>query len=276
MYIHNLDPVLLNIGPLEIRYYGLVYVFGFLLAYGMLELYRRRGELKLTKEQISDMVFYQMLGVLVGSRLFEVFFWHPQNYIGNWIKIFYVWEGGMAFHGGLIGIAIATWLFLRKKEIAKKVAKKELTFGKLADILSIPALIALAIGRIANFLNAELVGTVTNVKWCVVFPQYDNLCRHPSQIYSGVKRVIVLGVLLWFKSISLKGKKFKDGFIFWNMVWMLGLGRFIVNFYREDPRIFGLSEGQYLGILMIVVGLVVMFRYYRKDVSELWKRIWDQ
>ena len=263
MWVHNINPTLFNIGPFEIRYYGLVYVLGFVLALFALEYYRRKKELKLTKDEIYDLLFYQMLGVLIGSRLFEVFFWHPQNYIGNPLKIFYVWEGGMAFHGGLIGIAIATYLFFRKGDVLKRAS-----FGQIADILSIPALIALALGRFANFANAELVGTITNVKWCVVFPNYDSNCRHPSQLYGALKRFIVLGVLLFLNSFRAK-KKFKAGFIFWNMVWMLGIGRFIINFFRQDSRLFGLSEGQFLGIIMFLFSIIVLWKYYKKDVKKV-------
>jgi len=255
MFIHNLNPTLIDIGPLEIRYYGLVYVIGFILLWYVL--HKKRKELKLVKKDVEDFVFYLILAVVIGSRLFHVIFWDPVYYLQNPLKIFAFWDGGMAFHGGLIGVVASVYYFCKKHK---------LKFLKLADILTFPALFALALGRIANFINGEIVGTITNIKWCVVFPRYQG-CRHPVQLYGAAGRFLLLGFLAAIKKYK---KKFKDGFIFWNFVFWMGIGRFFCDFLRADPRIFGLSMGQYLsGIMAIVAGYVLIkYHLYNKQGKD--------
>ncbi len=252
MYVHNLNPTLLDLGPLEIRYYGLVYLFGFIILYFVLNYYRKKDKLNITKDDIYDLIFYLFLGVLIGSRIFHVF-WELPYYIANPLKIFFIWEGGMAFHGGLVGVAIATYYFSKKKKIS---------FAKLADIITIPAVFVLALGRIANFVNAELYGTLTNVSWCVKFPNVDG-CRHPTQLYSALKRFAVLGILL-----LINKKKNKDGFLFWNMIILFGIGRFFIDFLREDWHFLGLSLGQYFSLIMFIVGIYVLIKYYKEDIKS--------
>src|SRR3989344_5785490 len=182
MFINNINPTLLHIGFLEIRYYGLVYLLGFILLY--LFLNKNKDKISMTKDDIYNLIFYIFLGILIGSRALHIL-WELPYYISNPIKIFYFWEGGMAFHGDLIGTAIASYYFCRKKKIS---------IAKLADIIVIPAVIVLALGRIANFINGELYGTITNAPWCVKFSDAEG-CRHPAQLYSALKRFIVLGIL---------------------------------------------------------------------------------
>jgi len=257
MYIHNLDPTLLSIGPLEIRYYGLVYVLGFFLMIWWMFYWRKKGNLKLTKDDIWDFGFYLMLGVLIGSRVFEIF-WEPSLYLKNPLNLLKFWQGGMSFHGGFVGIVLAAHLYCKKKQ---------LNFWKLADLLSIPAIFALALGRIANFINGELVGRITTVDWCVQFPNYSD-CRHPSTLYAAGKRFLVFGGLLW---LSFKNElyKFKPGFIFWNFVFWEGLGRIIVDFYRQNNLFLGVSLGQWFSLIMVMVALIVFLKYHQKD----WKRL---
>src|SRR3989338_617312 len=189
MWTHNLNPILLDLGYVEIRWYGLIYVLGFFLAVWWLQHARKQGKITLTKDEVWDLVFYLMVGVLIGSRIFEIF-WEPNYYLSNPLRLFKIWEGGMSFHGGLVGIIIACWWYCQKKQ---------LDFWKMADIISVPAILALALGRIANFINGELVGRVWNGRWCVVFPAYGEECRHPNMIYSALQRFIVFG-WLWFLS----------------------------------------------------------------------------
>jgi phosphatidylglycerol:prolipoprotein diacylglycerol transferase len=257
-FIHNINPTLVSLGPFEIRYYGLVYVIGFLITYLYLNHLLKSKKLSLTKEELYDLIFYTMLGVLIGSRLLHCLVWEPSYYLSQPWKILFIWEGGMAFHGGLIGVAISTYIFWRKPEIKKKVS-----FAKLADVISIPAAVMLAIGRIANFINGELPGRVTNAGWCWYFPGYNG-CRHPQQLYAAAKRFIIFGWML-----LLNSRKHKDGFIFWNMVTFFGLGRVIIDFYRDDPTYFGLTAGQYMSLAMFVVGVIVIIRYYRQDIKSV-------
>ncbi len=257
MWLHNLDPVLLHLGPLEIRWYGLVYVLGFFLSAGWLFYARKKGWTGLSKEEIWDLMSYLLLGVLIGSRLFMVF-WQPEVYLLKPWNLLYFWQGGMSFHGGLAGIIIAGWLFCQKKKI---------DFWKLADFLSVPTMFALALGRIANFVNGELVGRVWEGKWCVVFPGYEN-CRHPSTLYDAGKRFLIF---FWLLALTFR-REFKPGFIFWNFVFFEGLGRFLVDFYREDALYSGLSLGQWFSLVMVVVAGWVFWKYY----IEEWKKLLKQ
>jgi len=257
MWIHNLNPVLISLGGLEIRYYGLAYVLGFFLAIGWMFYLKKKGELRLSNDDVWDFGFYMMLGVVVGSRL-SMFVFRPDVYLVRPWEFFMFWHGGMSFFGGFVGIVVAGWIYCKKKKI---------NFWRMADIFSFPAIFALALGRVANFINGELVGRVWDGSWCVVFPRYEE-CRHPSVLYGAGKRFLIAGGLLW---LSWKRKVccFKDGFIFWNFVFWEGLGRMLVDFYREDPIHFGLSVGQWLGLLMAVIGLVVFVRWYKEDWKSL-------
>ena len=247
MFVHNIDSVLLQIGPLQIRYYGLVLVFGFLATYYTLS--KSMHALGLTKDNVSDLVLYLIAGAILGARVFEILIWEPGYYFSNPLKMIALWEGGLSFHGGLAGVAIASYIYCRKKR---------LSLAKLSDILAIPAVFFLALGRIANFINAELVGTVTNLPWCVQFPGADS-CRHPVQLYGALKRFIIFGVLLFIKK-----KPHKDGFIFWNFILLMGIGRFAIDFLREDARLLWLSAGQYMSLLMVIIALIVLKKYYAR------------
>lgn len=273
MWVHNLNPTLFQLGPLEVRWYGLVYVFGFFLAIYWMHYLSKKGKLNLKKEEVWDFAFYLMLGVLIGSRLFMAF-WEPQTFLFKPWNLLKIWQGGMSFHGGFVGIVAAGWLYCRKKK---------LNFWQLADVLSVPAIFALALGRIANFINGELIGRVWNGKWCVVFPEYDDLCRHPSTLYAAGKRFIIFG---WLLFISLKNKfkpgrvtsvrdlsftPFRPGFVFWNFVFFEGLGRIIVDFYRADTLYYGFSLGQWFSLVMVLVALYMFIKKYKNDWKKLWR-----
>ncbi|HLD00755.1 MAG TPA: prolipoprotein diacylglyceryl transferase [Candidatus Nanoarchaeia archaeon] len=270
MFINNLNPTLIHLGPLEIRWYGLVYVFGFFLAIYWLNFLRKKGKLSLSSEEITELVFYLMLGVLIGARLF-LLFWMPEVYLLKPWNLLLIWQGGMSFHGGLAGVIIAGWIYCRKKKIK---------FWALADILSVPAMLALALGRAANFVNGELVGRQWSGSWCVVTPRYDQICRHPNMIYSFFQRIVVFS---WLVFLSLKNKSktqaatvqdftftsFKEGFIFWNFVFWEGIGRIMVDFYREDTLYGGFSLGQWFSLVMVAGALIMFIKKYKED----WKKI---
>ena len=211
----------------------------------------------MVKDEIWDLVFYLMLGVLIGSRLFMIF-WNPEIYLFKPWNLLFIWQGGMSFHGGFVGIVTATWLYCRKR-------KKD--FWQIADILSVPAILVLALGRIANFINGELVGRVWNGSWCVVFPQYDEACRHPNMIYSAGQRLLVF---LWLGWLSWK-KEFTPGFIFWNFVFFEGIGRIVMDFFREDTLYFGFSVGQWFSVVMVLVAGYMFWTKYREDWRKVWK-----
>lgn len=257
MWAHNLNPVIFRISFLEVRYYGLVYVLGFFLCLWWMFYLKKKGQHSLAKDQITDLVFYLLLGVIIGSRLFEIF-WEPKLYFSEPLALFKIWQGGMSFHGGLVGIVVSGWLYCRKQKIS---------FWKIADFLSAPTMLALALGRVANFINGELVGRVTSVSWCVQFPGYSE-CRHPSTLYDAGKRALVFVWLFW---LTFKEKKFKEGFIFWQFVFWEGLGRFFVDFYRQDTLYFHLSLGQWFSLIMVILAVVYFLKFYKQDWKSLLK-----
>jgi phosphatidylglycerol:prolipoprotein diacylglycerol transferase len=263
VFYQNINPVFLTVGPFEIRYYGMVYAIGFLVTYFLFRWLARKGEIKnLTLEKADSLMLYLILGSIVGARLLLFVFYSPATFLSDPLEIFRVWHGGMSFHGGIIGAVVASLLFCRKHKVE---------FYKLADFTVIPLAFFLILGRIANFINGELVGIKTNVPWCVVFRDYDG-CRHPSQLYEAAKNLVIfitLSILYFSKDIK---KKLKDGIIFWLFVLMYGVLRFIITFWRDDPRFLGLSMGQYLCIAMMVVSIIFLFKIQkhkkRKDKDK--------
>ena len=253
MFELDISPILLKLGPLSIRYYGFVFVLGFII--GLIALFKaiKKGKLEITKEKAYDFIFYLLIGILVGARIFHVLLWGWDYYFSNPIKIFYIWEGGVSFHGGLTGAIIVAYVFSKKNKI---------NFWRIADILTLPAIFALALGRLANFLNQEILGTITELPFCVKFLRADPLnCRHPVQLYAAVGRFSAFFFLLKFD------KNHKDGYIFWNFVFLLGFGRIVLDFLREDIRYAGLSIGQWLSILMMLFSGYVLFRKHREDLG---------
>jgi phosphatidylglycerol---prolipoprotein diacylglyceryl transferase len=253
MFIFNINPVLLQLGPLQIRYYGLVYALGFLTTFFLLHRIGKQAKIKnFDADRADTFTLYLIIGIILGARLFEFLFYETTTLFTSPLEFFMIWHGGMSFHGGIIGAVVATVIFCKRHKVS---------FYKLADFMVMPAAFFLFLGRIANFLNGELVGTKTTVPWCVVFPDYDNACRHPSQLYEAAKNLVIFFTVL---AMNMK-KRFKDGVIFWTFVLMYGILRFIENFWREDPRLFGLSEGQYLSLLMIPVAIFFLIRINKRN-----------
>ncbi|MBD3249645.1 prolipoprotein diacylglyceryl transferase [Candidatus Woesearchaeota archaeon] len=247
MLTHNIDPALLSFGPLEIRFYGVVYVLGVLAVYFTLKHFSK--ELKIKKDDADNITLYLTLGLIIGARLFEVIIWNPGYYFSDPIKILMIWRGGMSFHGGLIGILAAGYYIMKRYD---------LNIAVLADIIIMPLAFVLALGRIANFINAEIIGTITDIPWCVNFG--DNVCRHPVQLYGAFGRTM-LGIFL---VLLYSYRKLKPGFLFWIFTLLMGIGRFFTDFLRDDPRFLYLSTGQYLSMMMIFISIFVIFRYYKE------------
>ncbi|MAG47301.1 prolipoprotein diacylglyceryl transferase [archaeon] len=246
MLIHNIDPVLFSIGGFELRYYSLAYIFGFLLAYFILLHFVKKGKIEnIDRDKLDSYLIYVILGSVIGARL-GYFFSKVQDPFLNILDIVKVWEGGMAFHGGLIGLVIVTLLFCKKYKIK---------FYELADVMVIPAALALFLGRVMNFVNGELVGIKSNVSWCVQFSNYEG-CRHPSQLYESLKNLFIFFVLIIYNK-----KERKSGTLFWLFILLYGGLRFLITFLRDDPRIFlNLSGGQWLSLSMFLIALVVLIR----------------
>ena len=263
MFIHNINPVLLTLGPFEIRYYGLVYILGFLAAYFLLRDSVKKGRLKISMESLDEYLVMLIVGVIVGARIFEVIFFSPGYYIANPWEIVMIWKGGLSFHGGLVGAILMTRIFSKKHKIH---------FYDLADILVIPAALALAFGRIANFINGEHYGRIADAArtpWCVVFSKVDGYCRHPSQLYESLKNFVIFGFLLLFRNIHERRKKhLKSGTLFWTFVLLYGILRFIVNFYRDDAVLLWISMGQFLSLLMVIVAAISLIRINSSSLSK--------
>lgn len=256
MFVNNLSPEIIKIGFLEIRYYGLIYVLGALLGLWFLKRASQKNKIKLDKDEIYDLVLWLLIGMLIGSRLFTVFIFNPTYYFSQpWWKIFALWEGGMSFHGGLTGILLSGYIFCKKKNTS---------LLKISDILTIPLMFALALGRIANFINRELVGTITDVEWCVVFPNIDQECRHPYQLYEAGKRFLILGWLIY-----LNKKEWKEGFLLWNLILFEGAGRFLLDFYNYTPNNPLLTTGQYLSIIMIIISIYFLNKNHKTDIKNI-------
>jgi len=255
MFIHNIDPVLLSIGPFQIRYYGLFFVLGFVIAYFLLVHLAKKKELSITKDDIADLLLYIIVGTILGARIFYVFVYNLPFYLSNPFEIIAIWNGGLSFHGGVIGAAIAGFYFTKKKKV---------DFYEIADIAVIPVALGLALGRLGNFTNGELYGRITDVPWSFKFPDAEGF-RHPSQIYASFKNLLIF-FTLW----TIKDKKLPKGFMFWLFVVMYSALRFTVEFFREpDPQlgfIIGwLTMGQILSIIMFVIGIFFIIRVYKKS-----------
>ena len=248
MFIHNLNPTLLKIGFLELRYYGLVYLFGFIATFFYFKYLIKNKKIKLSQDQLSDLFFYLILGVIFGGRLFYIIFYNLKYYLSNPFEIFAIWHGGMSFHGALIGLIVVLYYFSKKEKIK---------FYTLADIMVLPAALFLFFGRIANFINGELYGHITNIPWAVKFQNIPGY-RHPSQVYEALKNLTIFFIL----SLQLKIPR-KPGFLFWQFIFFYGLFRFFIEFFRFSPNYYiGLSTGQYLCIFMFVPASYILIKNY--------------
>jgi phosphatidylglycerol:prolipoprotein diacylglycerol transferase len=246
----DIDPVFLRLGPLQFRWYGLMYLIGLTLAYFIIGARARAQRLPMTKDQVYDMIVYAAVGVFAGGRLGYVLFYNLSYYLENPLKVFAVWEGGMSFHGGLIGTIVALVLFAKRQGI---------TVLTIADLAAGVTPVGLGLGRIGNFINGELYGRSTDVDWCMVFPTGGPACRHPSQLYEALLEGLLLFTLLWVISRRCP----PPGTIFGAFLIGYGLCRVMVEFFREPDSqigfIFGtMSMGQLLSIPMIVAGAIIL------------------
>ncbi|MDO8480976.1 MAG: prolipoprotein diacylglyceryl transferase [Nanoarchaeota archaeon] len=257
MFVNSIDPVIVHLGPFEVRYYGIIYAFGFVITYLFLRKWSKEGRLALNENQLDSLLTWLLVGVVAGARFFEFVFYNPSVFWTDPLEILKVWHGGLSFHGGLIGATAAIWMFSRKHKISML---------KLLDAIAIPAILGLALGRIANFTNQELVGPIANVPWCVVFTAVDDTCRHPYQIYASISHLILFFILL-----KIYKKQTKEGTTFWSFVTGYGVLRFITDFWRVDPRIYGISMGQFLSAMMAIVGSIYRVRLKKKNKEVIFR-----
>ena len=249
MFYNNINPVFVEIGPFSIRYYGIIFAAGILVSFLILRHLAKKRQLPLSSKDFDELLLLSTAAAVVGARLGHVISSFGY-YLDNPAQIVAVWNGGMAFHGGFIGLVAAGYYFSRKKK---------LSFYDIADIAVIPAALALALGRVANFINGEFYGTLTNLPWGVKFFGVDGF-RHPAQIYEALKNLLIF-VVLW----QLKDKKLPKGFLFWSFVFLYGSIRFALEFIKEVPNFaFGLTWGQFWSIPMAVVGGYMLWKSFSK------------
>ena len=255
----QIDPVALAIGPLKIHWYGLMYLIGIGAAWLILSRRLNRFDPTWTKEKLSDLVFWVAMGVIVGGRLGYVLFYDLSAYIANPLLIFEVWKGGMAFHGGLIGVMLAVWWF------GKRNGK---TFVQIMDFIAPVVPIGLGAGRIGNFINAELWGKASDVPWAMIFPtDPQQLARHPSQLYQFALEGVALFLILWLYSRKPRPTMAVSGMF----ALFYGIFRFIVEFVRVPDAQLGylafgwVTMGQILCIPMILGGLLLIWWAYHSD-----------
>ena len=263
MLIHpQFDPIAIAVGPLAVRWYGLMYLLAFLQFWW---LGRRRIQAALpsatrpwTLPELDDLIFYGVLGVILGGRLGEVLFYAPGYYLSNPLAILAVWQGGMSFHGGFLGVLAAMALFAHKHGRA---------WFEVTDFIAPLVPLGLAFGRIGNFINGELWGRVADpsLPWAMVFPQVDLLPRHPSQLYQAGLEGVLLFVILWAYSARPRPVSAVSA------VFLIGYGalRFVAEFFRTpDAGIFGHSEvismGQWLSLPMVLAGVILLLRAGRR------------
>jgi len=250
MFINNFDPVAFQVFFIEIRWYSLAYIFGLILGW----IYCKTILIKEQKIKniFDDYISYLIIGVIVGGRLGYVFIYNPDYYLNNINEIPMLWKGGMSFHGGLIGVILATFLFCKKNN------QKVFYF---LDLVAVTAPIGIFLGRVSNFINSELYGRESDVFWSVKFIQVDNLNRHPSQIYEAIFE----GLILFF-ILNIFYNKFsqKNGVISSLFIILYSLFRFLIEFTRSpDPHLglvfFKLSMGQVLSVLFVCSGLFLFY-----------------
>ena len=258
MFVHpQFDPVVFSLGPVAVRWYGLMYLVGFALFAWLGRVRARRPGGAITARDIDDLLFYGVLGVILGGRLGYVLFYKPGYYFTHPAEILMVWHGGMSFHGGFLGVLIALWVWARMHRR---------NWFDLTDFVAPLIPLGLAAGRLGNFINAELPGRVTNLPWAMVFPNVDLQPRHPSQLYQfGLEGVALFLLLWWFSSKPRPRAAVSAAFLIG-----YGVFRFVAEFGRQPDDFlgllaFGMSMGQWLSVPMILAGAAMMLWAYRND-----------
>ena len=253
-FVVDINPVAFHLGPIQVHWYGLMYLLGFFFVAVLGEYRRRRGRLPVSRDALGDLLFYGMLGVIAGGRIWYMLFYADIDWIWTAPQtLFKVWDGGMSFHGGLLGVLAAGWWWSRRQK---------LHFFDTIDFVAPLVPIGLGLGRLGNFINGELWGKPSDMAWAMIFPQApDRLPRHPSQLYEMLLEGVVMFVVLWLVSLKPRPRYLVSGLF----ALLYGCFRFGVEFVRvPDPQLgylFGtqwVTMGQMQSLPLIVVGLVLI------------------
>ncbi|HSA62366.1 MAG TPA: prolipoprotein diacylglyceryl transferase [Nitrospiraceae bacterium] len=252
----HINPVFFELGPLQFRWYGLMYLIGLTTAYFLIKRKTAAKGLSLGPDQVYDMVVFAAFGVFIGGRIGYTLFYNLPYYAQHPLKIFAVWEGGMSFHGGLIGTIVALVWFGKRRGIP---------IYTIADLAASVTPIGLGFGRLGNFINGELYGRPSDVDWCMVFPAGGPICRHPSQLYEAGLEGLLLFTVLWV----IGRRTTPPGTIFWSFLTGYGICRLIVELFREPDQQMGfvlgpITMGQLLSAPMVMLGIFMLVWGYHK------------
>ena len=265
MIVHNFNPILIDLGFLEVRWYSISYIVGIILGWlYAVNIINKNSKYKYssfqnTKKDFDDLIIYLIIGIILGGRLGYVFFYNIEYYIQNFLEIFKIWQGGMSFHGGLVGVIIATLIFSKNKKTS---------FFIYTDIICCAAPIGLFLGRIANFINGELYGKISNIPWAIIFPQAGNVGRHPSQIYEAILEGLILFAIINFFALKKQMLR-RNGYISGLFLILYSLFRSFSEIFREPDKHLGyffdyFSMGTLLSIVTFLAGCFIIF-YIRNN-----------
>jgi phosphatidylglycerol:prolipoprotein diacylglycerol transferase len=256
----DIDPIAISLGPINIHWYAISYLVGICLVWWLIESRTRRKQLPWTSEQISDLVFYAALGVILGGRIGYVLFYNLSVFLTDPLILLQVWKGGMSFHGGMLGVLIAMTVYGRKTNR---------TFFEITDFIAPAIPVALGCGRLGNFINGELPGRVTDVPWALVYPG-DTVARHPSSLYQALLEGLVLFSVLWLYSAKPRPRMAVSG------AFLVGYGllRVVSETFREPDAHLGfiafdwLTMGQLLSVPIVLLGAGILIYSYSKANKE--------
>ncbi|ERJ20790.1 Prolipoprotein diacylglyceryl transferase [Salinisphaera shabanensis E1L3A] len=259
MFVHpDIDPVAVAIGPLAVHWYGLMYLLSFLIGWGLGIVRTKQAHIQWQREEVGDLLFYVVLGVVVGGRVGYMLFYQPGLLLENPLQLFYIWQGGMSFHGGMLGVFAAAGWFARSTQRA---------FFDITDFVAPIVPIGLFFGRIANFINGELIGRVTDVPWAMIYPRVDMAPRHPSELYEAGLEGLLLFAILWWFARKPRPRMAVSG------LFLIGYGclRFFAEFFRQPDSFLGfvafdwMTMGQVLCTPMILGGILLLALAYKRN-----------
>ena len=269
MIVHNFDPVLIDLGLFQIRWYSIAYILGIIIGWIYatkiikLTTINKYNFEQIKTSQFEDLVIYLVIGMILGGRLGYVIFYNFEYYSQNFFEIFKLWRGGMSFHGGLLGVILSIIFFSKKTKT---------NFFKFADIVSCVAPIGLFLGRIANFINGELYGKISTLPWAIIFPNWGSVARHPSQIYEAILEGIILFILINYLALK-KQLLFRAGYLSGLFLVSYSILRIFSEIFREPDLHLGLffnyfSLGTVLSIATLVAGLVIIMSAKKNEQNN--------